>query len=439
MFLKRMIVKNIYLLCMFLLVTGCAQNFVFLNKELKNDVKGKGLLVGHFSTSRTDLVVGEGRLRINSKNYYNAIDNSQIVIPLEPGEYVLQEAESSTNNEFRSNRNMLYSLDIKFTIREGEITNLGEIFLLFEKGSWKYKYYLLKNDKDIMNNLASDYSGVYKKFRNKRMNYAKGKYLDLKNLNELRRLSSVDIVEKRQIGAVYVAGALGGIAKVKDGTVKWIDTGSLQYLDTCNSSSEKLACVIRRPLKGDLLFSGTKNKHQFRKLPTKNFKGKIYLGDKDNILLVDEEMELFSSANDGKSWVRDSSYKYIIPENVKPEKIKVEVAPGGYYLYSSRTGILLKRYNRELRRVHQPENRDLISMISTENGLYIKTSGEFLASASQYVKKHKSDDWQSIDVPDSKCFPMLSNYSRDELFMVCKGETYTVSNAASKWVKRERK
>lgn len=202
--------KILFTLISVLVITGCSMSPTM---ELTPDtLQGRGILVGQVSSNsigKEHFLWGAG-LRINGKLYPYVIDRDRFALPLDPGEYELSKIEWR-----RQSGNLInyrwYPVSIKFSIKEGEITNLGMIVIASTKDmDNKFVVLYADNTEEMEGMIRIRYPEVYGKLIKTDANAAYDRVLDQQQI-ELLRKSSIE-------------GKLGGYWK---DDIRWGSLGTL--------------------------------------------------------------------------------------------------------------------------------------------------------------------------------------------------------------------
>ena len=430
----KKIMLRISALVLMLTLISCVRTSVEVTPE---SMKGKGLLVAHVSASGLGWgkMINYGSARISGETYSNAIKNGYIAVPLLPGNYEFE----NISNRIANTINTL-PIKGKFTIKAGEVTNLGEVFLMFKaKDSKSYRMIYLDNNGDMQSFLRTEYKDVYQSLHKKKLNNAEVKYVTDKLLGLVRKIAiSQEPVYKGN--RLYVTGPLGSIGKkvfdkkgkVKD--VKWVDTGTLLNINNCSISKISLVCIVPHKTKGDQVFYAKGRIQKFYKKP-KGFKsGRFVNLNNQEIYWVNDDMSFFHSKDKAKNWTSNTKFK-VIGEGTSSlySKPGVFMSRKGVYIYSGKkdSTILYSGYGSEkYQTIKPPVSGEIVrGLIETAKGLY--SSGEHTAftDGEMYYKANGTNDWKKRRLPAAGCgYVKLTNFDKDKIEVRCNGGVYASSD-----------
>lgn len=435
--MKKIIIK-LSLLVMLITLTSCVKNSVVVTEE---SMKGKGLLVGHVSASGFSLgsFFKNGHVKISDETYSGALKNGYISVPLLPGKYEFNSLHTTIGNLHKT-------LPIKggFTIKAGEVTNLGEVFLLFQrKVAARYNMIYLNNNDDMHAYLRSEYKEVYRSLK-KTFNKADVKFVDDKYIPNVRR-QALGQTRASSFNKYVFTGPLGSIGiskrnnKNKVIDIKWLKTDTFEEINTCDISKKEVICVVPHKTKGDRLFYSKRKKYTFNKKPLYFDKGKFKIINDGSILWVGSDFNIYRSRNGGKSWVLNYKDKNINDAS----KMGLSFASGkkGIYLYSKDQGtkILYSKYkSNKFSKITPPKNLSrLNSLVETSKGLYTGLEWTMFSDDSLYYKKKGSNQWVKRVIPVATCqFMSVKNYKKDEVKINCLGPDNILSSQEGKNMKK---
>ena len=439
--MKNIILK-VFALILTLSLISCVRTIVEVTPE---SMKGKGLLVGHVSVSSFGWGkdINYGSARISGEGYSRAIKDGYVAIPLLPGNY---EFESVSNRV----GNIINTLPIKgsFTIKAGEVTNLGEVFLLFDSvGSMKYRMLYLDNNDDMQAFLRSDYKEVYKTLHKKKLNKADVKYITKDKLSLVRKVA-LSQEPRYKSNRLYVTGALGSIGKKvfkgsKVTDVKWVETDTLSNINECGISKISLVCLVPHKTKGDRVFYAKARIQNFYKKP-KGFKNGFFANvNNQDIYWVNDDMSFFRSTDRAKSWVGNNEFRISnLGASSVYTKPGIFLSRKGLYFYSNKkdSTIVYSEYGSgKYKKIKPPVSGEKVrGLIETTKGLYSASERTTFSNGSLYYKAQGSDDWVKRELPDSSCgYVQLSDYDKDKVKVRCGGKDYTSSDEGKNFVSKK--
>ena len=212
----------------------------------ENLISGSGLVVGQ--------VVGIGRLSqwsiykdvlINDRKRSKVV-NGFIAVPLSPGEYsfssLYDETQSSSGTYIYRYMTTL-PIKRKFTIRPGEVTNLGLLVLYpdpNDKEQKKFLRFFVDNTADMKHFLKTAYPLLAPKLRVDSMTLAPGDLIPANLLELLRKDIAMKEVAASGGYAAYVAGHVGTLAEPqrdKDGKISGVKLIEVPTVSNIQSDS----------------------------------------------------------------------------------------------------------------------------------------------------------------------------------------------------------
>lgn len=333
----------IAILLIFTLTTSCTTTLPDYKPTLPDNLGDKGLVVGQ--------IVGIGRLFDWSMHKEIMIDNrkkgvvvnSFIVIPLSPGEYELSSLFSKSyggSNSYggvtvTTTNTTTMPLKRKFTVQPKQITNLGLLVLYpdpQDKEQKKFMRLYVDNTADMKHFIKTAYPQHASGLNVDTMTLAPGEMMPDNLLQLLRKeLATKKAIESGGY-ATYVAADVGTLAELlkgKDGKitdVKLIEVPTVSNLQSKspNYVIDQLAFLT----KSHRLFL-VKGGRVIEKTPPASLRaGNIYVLSANDLIIVDDKFEIYSSYDSGDSW-----QQYL--GGVTEKKVRPVVWPGttGYYTF----------------------------------------------------------------------------------------------------------
>ena len=437
------ITLRVSLLLLMLTLISCVRPSVEVTPE---SMKGKGLLVGHFSASAYGRIklLGNASARISGEGYSRAVKNNYIAIPLLPGNYEFENISNQVGN-------IINTLPIKgkFTIKAGEVTNLGEVFLMFkEKYSKRYRMLYLDNNDEMHGYLRSEYKTVYQGLKKKKFNKADVKYVTDKLMDVVRRVAIAQ--EPRYKGnRHYLTGPLGSIGKkiYKKGKltdIKWVDTGTINYIGNCSISKISLICIVPNQNTGDRIFYAKVKTQKFYKKPAGFKNGRFINLNNQEIYWVNDDMSFYHSKDRGKSWSENTKYRIHTPA---PSSLMSR--PGsfmsrkGVYFYSweKDSTIIYSAYGSgKYKKIKPPVTGENIrGLVETAKGLYSSAERTIFSDGEMFYKAKDSGDWVKRKLPAAGCgYVRLTDYDNDRVEVSCNGGVYVSSDEGKSFFNRKK-
>lgn len=427
MTIKVLIIKLIFLM-MVVSLSSCIKQTVELTPE---SIKGKGLLVGHVSVSQNgrSKFFKDSVVIISGERYSAGMVNNFIRVPLAPGTY-------SMESLFTSYGNTTSTLPIKgtFTVKAGEVTNLGEVFLLFHaSGKSRYSMIYLDNNDDMHAYLRSSYSDVYKVLK-KRFNKANVKYIKNKYVDKVRRQA---ISQSYSYNNYFFTGPLGSIAlsnrdkKGKIKSIKWLDTDTYLEINNCAINNKKVACIVPHLTKGDRIFYSKAKKYKFYKKPSYLKNGRFEYVNDGSILWINNDHSIYRSRDGAKTW--KLNYKVDKSLSSSIEGLKVAAGKSGLYVYAKGKGsiILYNKYKtNKFVSIKAPDGVSrLRGVVETSKGLYTGLEWTLFSNGYFFYKKHGTNNWVKREIPKIECMSIkLRDYKEDEVHIRCAGSDNILSS-----------
>lgn len=436
------------LLLLIVLVAGCVKLPDYRPDLPDNLISGSGLVVGQ--------VAGVGRLSqwsiykdvlINDRKKSKVV-NGFIAVPLSPGEYTFSSLydETSTSTGTYIYRYMTtLPIKRKFTIRAGEVTNLGLLVLYpdpNDKEQKKFLRFFVDNTADMKHFLKTAYPLLAPKLRVDAMTLAPGDLIPANLLELLRK----DIAMKEVVAsggyAAYVAGDVGTLAEPqrdKDGKisgVKLIDVPTVSNLqsDSSNYVKDRFAFLTTN----NRLFFVQNGKVAEKRPPAGLRAGKVYVLGSSDLVIVDDKFEIYTSTNNGDQW-----QTYI--GAVTKDKVSVKAAGGknGYFFYTAEPPVLLTSDHgrANYQPVALPQQINALGLVREKPlGLFaelkVKTSGE-KENRPFYFRRTGSTAWEARSMPAPNCGIVFflddggSNVKTD-----CGKVAYLSSDGGKTWQKK---
>ena len=334
---KRM--HLIAILLIFSLAASCTTTLPDYRPNLPDNLGDKGLVVGQ--------VVGIGRLLDWSTHKEIMIDNrkkgmvinSFITIPLSPGEYefssLFSRSSSLLTSAYAVTSTTTMPVNRKFNVQSKQITNLGLLVLYpdpKDKEQKKFMRLYVDNTTDMKHFIKTAYPLHAPGLNVDTMTLAPGEMIPDNLLQLLRK----ELATKKAIDsggyATYVAADVGTLAELlkgKDGKitdVKLIDVPTVSNLQSKspNFVIDQLAFLT----KSNRLFLAKGGRVTEKTPPAGLRAGNVYVLGANDLVIVDDKFEIYSSHDGGDSW-----QQYL--GGITEKKVRPDVWPGatGYYTF----------------------------------------------------------------------------------------------------------
>lgn len=391
------------------------------------------------------------------------ITHGYFALNLAPGHYELKNLHTSTYEGANMTRHRDYPLNLRFTVREKHVTNLGVIVMLPAANTPEQQMFNMArvdNSKDIPRFFRNFYPQLSRSLALDQVDLAEGKYLDVQKLTSLRRyiVTVSPEVKNRPATAAnttrLVADELGTLAQVRyDAANKIADIRLLDMNTFSNVSRWQSDPASNRHIvvtEDQRVFMLENGKPVERSLPTANMRSpSIFpVGDK-GLVATDTGCDVFTSLDNGATW-------HPHPELKREKCGHYRVASGaqGYYVYVSNY-LSLESYpavvvysphgQRNLQTLPLPSELKGIEDVQEHAGkLYVKSHHWHEKAVSEGDKKDKSaayfvralagSSWKLLSLPTYSCGELEFHDDKgDRLRIRCDGDHYASKNAGQSW------
>lgn len=382
--------------------------------DLPEDMGDKGLLVGQLVgigrlsswSTYTDVLVND---RMKGK-----VVNGFIAIPLSPGDYSL----SGLYDEFRSTTGayttvLTTTLPVtrEFSIRPKEVTNLGLIVLYpdpNDKENKKFRRFFVDNTEDMKHFLKTAYPQLAPKLRVDSMTLAPGDLMPANLLEALRKEIAAKEALASGVYTVHVAGDVGTVAQLqrdKDGKVsglKLIEVPTVSNLqsETSNYVKDRFAFLTTN----NRLFFVQNGKVAEKRPPDGLRAGKVFVFGTNDLVIVDDKFEIFTSADSGGRWQASPGF-------LTKDKVRVHASDGasGYYLYAVTPPVALFGAHgaSSFRPVELPADvKNLALLRERPSGLFAERESSFWKETEKrpfFVRPAGKTGWETRSMPGINC------------------------------------
>lgn len=438
-----------------MVLAGCAAAPKY-RPELPEEIGGKGLVVGEVVgiNRLSSWTSNSGNVLINKKTYNNALVKGLIAIPLAAGEYSLDALNHVSYGGSTTTGTVTYTtkysttmpLNRKFTIRPGEVTNIGLILLYpdpEDKENKRFFRFFIDNRDDMKSFLKTFYPALAARMKVDAMTLSAGEYLkDPKLLQALRKDIAVKAVVGSRVAADYVAGNVGTVAKLKwnkDGKVsdvQLIDVDTLSNVVTKWSDHQggRLAFMTAN----NRLFLVTGGAVKEKRPPTVLRDGDVLAAGGKDIVIVDDLLEIYVSNDNGETW--KSNINFVVKE---PIQRKFVAGERSYYIYTTFPPVLITgSYGRaELTKLELPEKLGNIQDVTEKKaGLFVETHITAWTKDTPfpfYVKKDASAPWETRALPKTSCYRIrFLDDAGNNLEVLCQKDMFQSSDGGRRWTKK---
>lgn len=414
---------------------GCQATAPIINAET---VKNEGLLIGHLGTRG---VRHQGHVKINGQKYLNVINDRYLRVPLKPGKYQFEEVIEVSKFD-RQTSTVTLPVKFEFVIRPGEATNVGEIIFYFpDKKVSRFSIMYIDDAKQAAKALRDKHPDAYAALRSKKFIKANVKYLSAKNIQSLR---AAMLQSPTMLSKYYVAGKVGSFARVmtnKEGKItgfKMIETGSYSTVGPCGQNGVRTACLVPGTSAGTQISVTNGAKHKIHKLSVNNDISMVELPGKKDIVLVSNKMKVFTSLNEGASWiVHDKSV--VGGSLIGSYAPKISWGKKGYYIYSGSDDatLLFRKYNSPAKYdVIEPPNKGnkIANIIETRHGVYAGPEFSLFGDGAIYFKSNGMNQWSKRTIPQPSCSSMkIADVRKGSIAVYCKSQYYITEDQGQSW------
>ena len=312
------ILNVLFLLLLALLISGCGGG-MHQHKLEAEDLNGKGVVVARTMSTDWGFAVSRNAV-ISGKKYNNVILENYLILPLPAGSYSLDAIGGQIYLENMGSHTRYtygtYPIRRNFSIKEGQVTNLGFIFGSFSSQD-DYRVLNFDNSQSISAYLSKQHPQLYNALLDKKINLAPAAYSSISELQAIRKrialqnASKIFYHDKKVINGV--AGALAIVKRDQNNrivSIRLIETNTFDEIPHCGEGKTRFACYIPSSQKDRLLVGELAGTARFRNVP-KGFSGRavLYPFGKQGIILTNYNLDLFVSHDGGRNFYHDSRFK----------------------------------------------------------------------------------------------------------------------------------
>ena len=451
-------------------ILGCAQPTMASGPKDGPDGT-KGLFTIQFSWNRDsysrDLVVEveykkEGflkRTKVSGKNAFQAIKNQFIALDLNEGAYELMAVRLS-GPDIGYNKFLKVPMDGKFTIRTGQVTNGGLIYLIREnRKSDRVMALRINNGTDVgqyLDHYRTDYPGAVASI------VPAWEFLQTEQVEKLIKSFAKVLVDrhsaKSNTKVTHLYATLGTIIEMEkdpEGKVtdhRLIPAPTYQQIESMTLKKDQtMICTLQN---GSFLY-GRKEGLDFMPLP----KGletspRLEILKNGRFLLVDGNFNIFST-DTSFTWKAQREHRYEQRSSnllIKVRAFNPKVYRGKKHIYiydpmDDRHSVLLQATYEDLDFAAIPLSRDVKAVpMVTETpthiilGPHLKLSPGANRPAYLYVKEHGKGDWMIRDLPRGDCNRFYPGEDQSIWYTECsKNNWFETRDAGLSWAKWEAK
>lgn len=421
---------------LFLLLNGCITTAI--RPELPTSLNGKGIVIAE------PIVVGGG---IDSLSYADVIINgwkkgkigrSHFAVVLSPGEYTLDKLRK------KFIYTSIFPMKLKFTIRAGEITNLGQILLVYDPedlGQQRYTIIPVDNTEDTKYFLKTFYPQLSESLGPNSIRLGLDNYISGSGLKKLRNYITKRLIKGPPKSKRYAVGPCGIIAQIKRSNGKIIGfkpipspTMSGIRLAAGHHQKDRYAFITS----DQRLFTIRAGKVQERPIPAvEDLDAIIITGDHD-IVLCREDFKLQISNNDGHTW---QAFDGTAVKTGKYGQYELVEDTNGYFIFhSSPAQLVYAAYGTSvIQNIRLPEGSYVIQRLTLNHSeLFLETNnvlvGTDITPHPFFIRARSGGPWRKKLMPYGWCSPLeFLDDTGMSLQTRCDKETYQSNDGGTTW------
>lgn len=382
---------------------------------------------------------------------------------LAPGSYEVKHLFTSAYEGANLTRVRTYPLNLPFTVRKNQVTNVGAIVLLPVSNTPEKQLFAtsrVDNTKDIPRFFRQFYPQLASSLDLDRVTLAEGKFLDNQKLGSLRRLIITESfgVKKRGLDAAnttqMIVGDLGSFARVRYDAANKIADIDLQEMNTfANIGSQHADPVWKRYFavtEDQRLFTTENGRFVERALPNGNLRSpSVFPVGEKGLIVADKECDVYVSVNNGTTWTPRPEMK-----QDKCDRYSAASGSKGYYVYivnylSSTSYPAVLYYSphgqQDFHTLSLPPELTGIRDVKEYAGkIYVKSNRWHKKPSSEggkteltdiyFVRNLQGDSWKLLFLPTAACGQLLfSDAQGNSLRVRCGNDEYESKNAGNNW------
>ncbi len=438
--------------------TGCSTYSAI--PELPEKLGVEGVVIGQLVDVNALKGFVRGVILTNGKEI--TLDRGYFAAALAPGNYQVKELYThSFGMSMKVQRS--YPLNLPFTVKEKQVTNLGALVFLPADGAPDTPRFLLSradNSSDIPRLFRKFYPQLIADEALMHVNLAEGSYLNSQQIESLRRhivTKHWDIWKKtnnRANTTRLVADEFGTFARVrydaenKIADLKIIDMGGFSNLmgDGWEPMTHRYAAISD----DQRFFIWENDKLVERSLSAGNLQSpSVHPVGAKGLVITDSDCVFYTSQDDGGSWVFDSSLK-----KKKCGYMKVASGSDGYYVYIANLSALenvpaVVLYSPHGQRALQPmpmpaELKQIRDIQEHAGKLFVESNrghdrvvsinGEKSNSEAYFVRGIHDTDWKQLSLPSYGCSRLIFlDAAAEHLRISCSNDWYESQDSGRSW------
>jgi hypothetical protein len=431
---------------------GATLATVHVPKQLSFDGRTQGLVVGVLAGSALASNYHErlwflrAVVKINGVSYVGAVNDGFLVLPLAAGDYELQFVETQKNVSDKSLT--AYPVNYKFRVQAGRATSLGLVAFTRAVGEGKFQRAVIDNSEEITARLRREQKAIFDALDPRApIVAADAAYAQAPAIEQLRREIARDAFTRTDsdTGVSYAFGEVGTIAKaVRDSQQRVMGfealaTGTTARMFSCAGEGERFVCSSDEPA----LYRVRATKVDRIALPAFSGRWWVEAFAPAGIVLVDENMSIFRSGDDGRTWTRDSWFAAKQPL-ASTVRIRAYNGKSGFYLYSidkidplAPVALFSPYGGGGYRRIDVPDLPVWDKLIEVGDALAVGPAFSNVKERSLiYLRPLASDRWEERQLPDINCLG-LQRVDDGDITVLCSRKRYRSHDLGRTWTPDE--
>jgi hypothetical protein len=375
---------------------------------------------------------GSKLLKFNIQNA-SIRKNETLALELAEGAYTI------TGIEFygydMGGKKLSTAVDRSFTVSPGAITNGGLALVMKDPGSKQTTFVFIDNQKD-----AALYAGIFHKKYASTINPAWA-FIEDEKIRTLKQDYGKVLVglEKAKPGKQpgYLYGFLGLLIKLERGPEgviaghTMIETNTYREIQVAVITRDKVVCDLGQ---GHYLYGTERGLSPVPMPGDLESEPNLYFLDVDKFLVVDQHLNIYSSAGPAIAWKKQGEYR-AAPSLLGDNRPHVSYGHDKIYLFTSGTGKNKKVFQSGYDTIHFkplkiPEDINKIpDIVATSKNLIIGpvASSVFKNQGVLYVRANGSEEWKAVPLPRRDCTELSVDENDEDKFVV------TCGFLAKKW------
>jgi hypothetical protein len=439
------------------LLAGCAS--APQRPQLTDSIENDGLVVAE--------VQGLGRLARRNhgdvyikgedkRNNYVRLYDNYLVRRLPPGRYTMEEIQQTSPERGTGGMIVKLPVHIDFTVRAGEVTNLGQLLLIPDESDPQFRRFAVRavdNSADIRHFLQAYYPKLNASISKDTL--APGKYSQGQDLQLLRRHIALKIGGYKSSGVRYVVGPAGTLARLErapDGRIK-----NLRLLDSPITSGLRTQAEQQEYDRFGFISNDSRlfliNAGQVEAvtLPI-DHPVSLFLFRDRGVIITDNKFNLYTSNDNGRVWQHSSGAFLDTSDEVPPPVnwICTDCSPNllggiaedgnGYYVYHKDPARLVYATydSAEYQPITLPRDADnIVTLTARQSGLFLEKRISVLTPATAhpfFVRPRGSTEWETRYKPKTFCDRLeFLDDTGQRLRLDCSGDFYESSDGGVNW------